>query len=208
MFDNVSKLFSYNWSDVFSKLRASENMIEVPEEAAQSIKNGFYLSFVFSIISVIITVLVAMALPLSEDQFFQIIAAIITILGAIAVTAFVVGLATNFVTSLFDFSIEYEISALISAVISFAISVAILYFLMNFLTGSGPRKPLRYIVVLVLIALGMLGTIGSLLTAISFISRGVIISILTLFSSAVSFIACANIAVGCIDFCLEANKTE
>ena len=186
MFDNVSKLFSYNWSDVFSKLQASENMIEVPEEAAQSIKNGFYLSFVFSIIT-----------------------SVITIFTAIAAASLAAGLATDLVgTSLGISTGSVIVSAIISAVISFAISVAILYFLMNFLTGSGPRKPLRYIVVLVLIALGMLGTIGSLLTAISFISRGVIISILTLFSSAVSFIACANIAVGCIDFCLEANKTE
>ena len=175
MIDNVKKLLSYNWKDVMPKLKATDNEIEVPTEAGASIKNGFYLSFAYAAISSVLSILTGLAaLALARN--------VVNYIGITTRTSF--------------------IGLLISAIIGFAISVVILYFVMTFLTSAGPRKPIRYIVILVLVAIGAVSSFFLLLTAFS----SIIALLVSLVGVVVSLLAYANIAVGCIDFCLEANK--
>ena len=95
---------------------------------------------------------------------------------------------------------------LIGAVITFGISFAILYFLMKFLTEGKERTAIRYIVVLVLCALGILMSVLSIISSLGTIGRTPTTFLGNLVGLAVSFLAYANVAVGCIDFCFEVNK--
>ena len=170
MIENVKKLFSYNWSEVFTKLKTSENEIEVPESVATSIKNGFILSLIYSAIT--------MALP---------------ILALISVAFFLPEAgSTGSVMAVFG-----------TFVVGFAIGAAILLLIMNFLIKGKPRNNLRYIVVFVLVAIGAAYSCLSVLTSIK---SGLFMFVVSLIAFGIGFIAYANVAVGCIDFCYEADK--
>jgi len=173
MIENVKKLFSYNWSEVFSKLKGNDNAIEVPEGVVKSIKSGFHLSIIY----------------------IAIIAAV-PVLAMLFASIFFVGRD----------SIGAILAVFVTAVVVIAIAIVIVLLLLNFLIKGKARTALRYVVVLVLIAIGVVFTCFSFLGSFRTLGSDVIGFVLNLIALAVSFIAYANVAVGCIDFCLEANK--
>ncbi len=97
-----------------------------------------------------------------------------------------------------------------SQIISFAIGAAITIAIMMWLTGKLGTATRKATVYYVLALLGMLaltlGTLSLLSSALLLMSFWFIAGLIHLIAIPVYFLAMVNYTVGCIDFCIEANK--
>lgn len=98
-----------------------------------------------------------------------------------------------------------SITTIISGIISFAISGGIMYAIIYYFTGDHIRKPMPYFILFILVALGLLSTIYSLLASFAFFRVFFGFGIVSIATIVIQVVAMANVAVGCIDFCLASN---
>lgn len=176
---NIKKLFKYNWGgDIFKKLTPIDNEIRVPESVSKDIKNGAYILFLYAGLIFITTIL----------SMFLISNAL--------------GYWTNFLGP------NWRANIISNAVITLIVSAAIPFLLIYFLTGEKRRKPLPYFIVFVLSAIGIIYILTEIYSAFVLIPFSVFMALLNLIAVIIEFAAYASIAVGCIDFLLEANNKE
>ena len=167
---NFSKLFAYDWNDVFSKLKASDKEIPIPASVTTDIKTGAIFSIILNIILVVIGAVIMLLISLFAGG----LKGLLVILGVIIVMA-----------------------------IPITVGIVIAIIVINYLTGDQIRKPLAYIIVLILVALGVFGSFLNLLSGLAGFN---FLSLIQLGTFLVTSAGSVSIAVGCIDFCLEANK--
>lgn len=177
MFDNVKKLTKYKWGgEFFNSLKPSQNEITIPDSTSKNIKKGSKFLFIY----VIITFLISIS----------------TIL---------------FVTNLYGRWLNYagnswKTQIIVRGLITAVISGAIVYAVMTYFTGNKKRKPLPYFVLFCLSAVGIVYLIWGIIGGLLMLAWSIVGGLLTILGSFVSVIAYSDVAVGCVDFLLEANK--
>lgn len=180
MFDNVKKLTKYRWGgEFFNSLKPSQNEIEIPESTSQNIKKGTK----FLLIYVVITFLVSISNVLFVTNPY--------------------GRWINYVSGS-----SWKVQVVVQGLISAAISAAIVYGIMNYLTGNKKRKPLPYFILFCLSAVGIVYLVWGIIGGLMMLGWSLIGGLLTIVGSFVSLIGYSDVAVGCVDFLLEANKKE
>jgi len=192
MLDNAKKLFKYKWGgDFFNKLKPSGSEIEVSEPIKKDIKKGALLIYVYIIVNAINSIV--MAFNISNNPWVK---------------------AANDLAASFGVQTTnvINIQAITSAIMSAIISAVIIFVIVKYLTGDGKRKSVWYFVIIILTVIGFILLIPTIIGLFALLAAfgsfyGVASFALTILAVCISFIGYTNIAVGCIEFCLEANKT-
>ena len=182
--NNIKKLFNYKWSSkFFEQLKPTQNEIEVPTEVGKNIKTGTIFLYIYAGVVALLQIV-----------------AVYWIANSLGVFASFMG--------------DWKAKAITNALVTAAISGAVIYFVAKFLTSEGKKKPLPYFIVFILTIVGTLFLIYSIFGSASDYGYSVfglfkynaLLGILYLAAIAAEFIGYTYVAVGCIDFCLEANQ--
>jgi hypothetical protein len=103
---------------------------------------------------------------------------------------------------------SWKTRVIMQAVITAAISIAVIYGATTYLTGNKKRKPIGYFVLFILSVISIFHLGWQLITSLDYIRWSFMLAIVTWASIIAELLAMPSIAVGCIDFCLEANKQQ
>lgn len=182
MLKNFKKLFTYNWSRAFLKrLLPSNNKIAVSADVAKNITRGAVTLIVVDIIGCLINV---------YTTFFS-------RQNGIAITSETINISIQITPE--------TISKFGNAFGPILVAV-IIGLVMHYLTSANLRRSLPYFVLLIICALGVIISITATIYYLIIFSRHPILTSLNLLCIIMLFMAFIRIAVGCIDFCLEANE--
>jgi len=177
MFENVKKLTKYKWGGEFlNSLKPTQNEIAIPDSTSKNIKKGSMLLFIYVGITFLITV--------SSVMFVS--------------SAF--GYWSNYIGN------GWKVRAIMNGLVSAVISGVVIYLIMKYFTGDKKRKPMPYFVLFCLSAVGIAYLVWGVIAGLFMLGYNPLGGLLTIAGTFVSLIGYSDVAVGCIDFCLEANK--
>ena len=178
-FNNVKKLFTYNWGDVFGHIvPKSGHKITVTDEEYTNVQNGAILMALGSVVSAVLS-------------------SIVSLVVTSAATGFLVG---GLVTSVL-------IGAILGALIG-ALIVPGFIFIYNRVTRKKEQGTVVYFIIWILALLGVVGMILSIISWIGNLFTAPIYAIFGLAVMFFEFMGLVHILVGTIDICTRANKTN
>lgn len=174
--NNIKKLVAYKWNgDFLKKLKPSGKVIKIPLGTTDNIKTGSIVLGVYIVVTFMIALL-----------------SLVLISNALGYWSNIMGA-------------DWRSVAIGNAIITALISVVIPFVLVLFLTGEKERKSLPYFIVLILVIGGIIFIITQIFSAFGLMKFSIIVALLNLIAVVIEFGAYTTIAVGCIDFILEAN---
>lgn len=181
MFENINKLFKYKWdSEFFRRLTSRNGESTIPESVSRDIRTGCGLMIAATIISCINSIMMAN-------------------IG--------IGIANDMINKVTDINFKFNLSGLAAfgSIGSAIFGTIIICLIRSYFTGNNVRKSLAFCVLLGFSILAMISSVLGVIGAFTSFAFGFFIGLLNLLNIALVFTAMANISVGCIDFCLEAN---
>lgn len=180
MFDNIKKLTKYKWKEgFFNSLKPTGSEITIPESTSKNIKKGTKFLFIYVAINFLITLANTFLVSNAWGRWLN-----------------------------YAGSGSWKVQVVVNAVVTAAISGAIVYAVMAYFAGNKKRKPLPYFILFIFTAVGIAYLIWGVIGGLMMLAWSFIGGLLTILGAFVSLIGYSDVAVGSIDFLLEANKKE
>ena len=176
-FNNVKKLFTYNWEDVFGHIvPKSGHKITVTDEEYTNVQNGAIMMAFGSVVSAVLSALVSLFVTQAAGGF---------LIG---------GLVAGVI-----------IGAIIGALIG-ALIVPGFIFIYNMVTRKKEQGTVVYFIIWILALLGVIGMVLSIISWVGNLFTAPIYAIIGLASMFFQFLGLVHVLVGTIDICTRANK--
>ena len=181
MFNNVKKLFSYNWSSLFKNIVPKGNKSLINDESYKNINRGAILKIVANVVSQIAVISIAIVLVVKAYKWLY--------------GGEILGYAIKSVLS------ENAVSYLVDILVASILPIGIIIF--NSVMKKKQQNTWPYFIVAIFMALNVLYSLWGIIGWVTNIIVNPIFGLIGLATIFITFLGNVDIIVGCVDFCLQ-----